>query len=83
MGHAHNLILELLLKTGVVGTISYFFYIGFLYKYLRKVLKTPGFILVITLIGYFVLSMMDDYPSTPYMMYCCLGLLRGSVKYEE
>lgn len=83
MEHAHNLILDLLLKTGFVGTISYlYFYIGFLSKYFRKALKTPGFILVITLIGYFVLSMMDDYPFTPYV-YCCVGLLWGSVKHEE
>ena len=83
MGHAHNLILDLLLKSGIVGTISYlFFYLGFLSKYFRKALKSSGFILVITLIGYFVLSMMDDYPFMPYI-YCCLGLLWGSVKNEE
>ena len=83
MGHAHNLILDLLLKSGIVGTISYlYFYLGFLSKYFRKALKSSGFILVITLIGYFVLSMMDDYPFMPYI-YCCLGLLWGSVKNEE
>lgn len=83
MGHAHNLILDLLLKSGIVGTISYlFFYFGFLSKYFRKALKSSGFILVITLIGYFVLSMMDDYPFMPYI-YCCLGLLWGSEKNEE
>lgn len=83
VGHAHNLILDLLLKSGIVGTISYlFFYFEFLSKYFRKALKSSGFILVITLIGYFVLSMMDDYPFVPYI-YCCLGLLWGSVKNEE
>lgn len=83
MGHAHNLILDLLLKTGVVGTISYlYFYLGFLSKYFRKALQSSGFILIIALIGYFVLSMMDDYPFMPYI-YCCLGLLWGSVRYEE
>ena len=83
MGHAHNLILDLLLKSGIVGTISYlYFYLGFLSKYVRKALKSSGFILVITLIGYFVLSMMDDYPFMPYI-YCCLGLLWGSVRNEE
>lgn len=83
MGHAHNLILDLLLKSGIVGTISYlYFYLGFLSKYFRKALKSSGFILVITLIGYFVLSMMDDYPFVPYI-YCCLGLLWGSVRNEE
>lgn len=83
MGHAHNLILDLLLKSGIVGTISYlFFYFEFLSKYFRKALKSSGFILVITLIGYFVLSMMDDYPFMPYI-YCCLGLLWGSEKNEE
>ena len=83
MGHAHNLILDLLLKSGIVGTISYlYFYLGFLSKYFRKALKSSGFILVITLIGYFVLSMMDDYPFMPYI-YCCLGLLWGSVRNEE
>ena len=83
MDHAHNLILDLLLKSGIVGTISYlYFYLGFLSKYFRKALKSSGFILVITLIGYFVLSMMDDYPFMPYI-YCCLGLLWGSVKNEE
>lgn len=83
MEHAHNLILDLLLKTGLVGTISYlYFYLGFLSKYFRKALKSSGFILVITLTGYFVLSMMDDYPFMPYI-YCCLGLLWGSVKNEK
>lgn len=83
MGHAHNLILDLLLKSGIIGTISYlYFYLGFLSKYFRKALKSSGFILVITLIGYFVLSMMDDYPFMPYI-YCCLGLLWGSVRNEE
>lgn len=83
MGHAHNLILDLLLKSGIVGTISYlYFYLGFLSKHFRKALKSSGFILVITLIGYFVLSMMDDYPFMPYI-YCCLGLLWGSVRNEE
>ena len=83
MGHAHNLILDLLLKSGIVGTISYlYFYLGFLSKYFRKALKSSGFILVITLIGYFVLSMMDDFPFMPYI-YCCLGLLWGSVRNEE
>ena len=83
MDHAHNLILDLLLKSGIVGTISYlYFYLGFLSKYFRKALKSSGFILVITLIGYFVLSMMDDYPFMPYI-YCCLGLLWGSVRNEE
>lgn len=81
--HAHNLMLDLLLKSGIVGTISYlFFYLRFLSKYFRKALKSSGFILVITLIGYFILSMMDDYPFMPYI-YCCLGLLWGSVKNEE
>lgn len=83
VGHAHNLILDLLLKSGIVGTISYlYFYLGFLSKYFRKALKSSRFILVITLIGYFVLSMMDDYPFMPYI-YCCLGLLWGSVRNEE
>lgn len=83
MGHAHNLMLDLLLKSGIIGTISYlYFYLGFLSKYFRKALKSSGFISVITLIGYFVLSMMDDYPFMPYI-YCCLGLLWGSVRNEE
>lgn len=82
VNHAHNLILDLLLKTGIIGTISYlFFYIGFASKYLKRALKSSGFILVITLIAYFVLSMMDDYPFMPYI-YCCFGLLWGQAKYE-
>lgn len=82
VNHAHNLILDLLLKTGIIGTISYlFFYIGFVSQYLKKTLKSSGFILVITLVAYFVLSMMDDYPFIPYI-YCCFGLLLGHVKYD-
>lgn len=81
--HAHNLILDLLLKTGVVGTIAYlYFYLGFLSKYSGKALRSKNFVLVITIISYFVLSMMDDYPFMPYI-YCCFGLLWGRVKYGE
>lgn len=82
VNHAHNLILDLLLKTGIIGTISYlFFYIGFASKYLKRALKSSGFILVIALNAYFILSMMDDYPFMPYI-YCCFGLLWGQAKHD-
>lgn len=83
MNHAHNLLLDLMLKTGTVGATAYLcFYSGFLSKYLNSAMKSRGFILVIALIGYFMLSMMDDYPFVPYI-YCCVGLLWGNCKYEE
>lgn len=82
MGHAHNLFFDLMLKTGIVGLISYlYFYVGFLTKYMKRFIKTKGVILAITIIVFFTLSMIDDYPFMQYI-YCCFGLLWGYVTYE-
>lgn len=82
MGHAHNIFLDLMIKTGLVGTIGFlFFYSGILAKYSKVALKNSGFILVITIIAYFILSMMDDYPFMPYI-YTCFGLLWGKCKFN-
>lgn len=83
VGHAHNLFLDLLLKTGVIGAASYlYFYIGILSKYVKKLNNSQGVILIISLIVFFILSMLDDYPFVPYI-YCCIGVLWGYAKYDR
>lgn len=61
--HAHNIILELLLRTGIIGTISYLHFLIYpLIKYTRYYLRSKNAILLITVYVYLVLSFMDFYP---------------------
>lgn len=73
-GHAHNFLLELLLRTGIVGTISY---IVFLIKTVSKDLFTSkSNILYGGLLVFLILSFMDFYPDM-----ICLYLLIGIMYY--
>lgn len=61
--HTHNIILELLLRTGITGTISYLHFLIFpLIKYRRYYLRSKKVILLIAGFVYLVLSFMDFYP---------------------
>lgn len=61
--HAHNIILELLLRTGIIGFISYLYYLLFpAIKYRRLFFKSKNIILLLTIFVYLVLSFMDFYP---------------------
>lgn len=65
--HAHNILLELLMKTGIIGTFGFLYFILFPIKFNRKIMllyKTK--ILIITLISFLILSLMDTYPLTQY-----------------
>lgn len=62
-GHAHNIILELMLRTGIVGLISYLFYMLYPFiRYRRFFLCSKNSILLISIFVYLILSFMDFYP---------------------
>lgn len=65
--HAHNILLELLMKSGIIGTFGFLYFILFPIKFNRKIMllyKTK--ILIVTLISFLILSLMDTYPLTQY-----------------
>ena len=71
-GHAHNFLLELLLRTGIVGTISY---IVFLLKTISKdLLSNESKILYGGLLVFLILSFMDFYPEILYL-YLLIGIM--------
>lgn len=63
--HAHNILLELLMRTGIVGTIAYLLFLcGFIPTFQRgKSDNRHSFLLLSSLIAQLVLSFMDYYPS--------------------
>ena len=73
--HAHNMLLELLLRTGLIGTICY---LHFLYYTIERKFKqlcaSSGYILVIGMVAFIVLSFMDFYINIP-MFYCLIILI--------
>lgn len=76
--HAHNFLLELLLRTGVVGTVSYLLFLCGFASFGRK-RRNPAAdqhrnILLISLVCQLVLSFMDFYP-TITIFYVFLGVL--------
>lgn len=61
--HAHNIILELMLRTGFLGLICYLFYMLYPFiRYRRSFLCTKNAILLISVFVYLILSFMDFYP---------------------
>lgn len=62
--HAHNILLELLLYTGIAGTAAYLYYLfSFSPILTKKPLPKAHSILLITLVGQLVLCFMDFYPT--------------------
>lgn len=66
--HAHNIILELLMRTGILGTVSYLIFMLYPLK-----ARKHG-IMLIFYIGQVVLFFMDFYVTIQYF-YCFVGLL--------
>lgn len=74
--HAHNLLMELLLRTGLIGTAAYVLFLcGFASsKKERMIFRSSANVLLIGLIVQLVLSFMDFYP-TILVFYCFMGCL--------
>lgn len=74
--HAHNFVLELLLRTGIIGTICYMLFLDKSVKYIYKREKTDMkiSILILGVISYILISFMDFYPILQYQ-YCLFGIL--------
>ena len=74
--HAHNIILELLLRTGIIGTFNYLMFIDKSVKNIYKRGKTSKevSILILGVISYLILSFMDFYPILQYQ-YCLYAIL--------
>lgn len=80
--HAHNLILEILIRTGFVGTLSYFTFLLWPLKNLKEILKSEAWILLITILCYLILSVMDAYPLIQ-AQYCLFAFMYCWKEYEE
>lgn len=77
--HAHNMLLDLLLKTGVLGTIAY---IVFLIKTISNDLfNSKSNILYLGLLAFFILSFMDFYPEI-LTLYLLIGIIYHSKSFE-
>lgn len=74
--HAHNLILELLLRAGILGAGGYLLFLcGFIRPGKnRKLFQSHAAVLVISLIIQMVLAFMDFYPSI-LVFYCFMAIL--------
>lgn len=61
--HAHNILLELMLRSGIIGTIGYLFFMTYpLVRYKKYFLHSKNATLLIFVFAYLVLSFMDFYP---------------------
>ena len=80
--HAHNIILEILLRTGGIGLISYIWFAISPSKKLKKVLKSKAYYLLATQVCFWGLSIMDCYPLIQ-IQYCMMGLLYCWQEYEN
>lgn len=75
--HAHNLLLELLVRAGIVGTVAYLcFLLGFVSNGRKKLPQAHG-VLLAGLVAQLVLFFMDYYP-TITTFYIFMGLLYKS-----
>lgn len=74
--HAHNLLLELLLRAGIIGCAGYLLFLcGFIkFGTQKSSFSSQDNILLVGLIGQLVLSFMDFYP-TIIMFYLFMGIL--------
>ena len=75
--HAHNILLELWMRTGIVGATSYIVFLLAPFKHDSKWLhKSRARILAIGMLSYIALCMLDAYP-TMQCQYVLLALLYG------
>jgi O-antigen ligase len=79
--HAHNLLLELLLRAGIVGSAGFLVFL-FGFAPFGKKQKVPGAhgVLIIGLVGQLVLFFMDHYP-TIQVFYIFMGVLYCSPQF--
>jgi O-antigen ligase len=77
--HAHNLLLDLLLRAGAVGTAGYLLFLCMAVpsRRLKDKVNTEGYILLIGLLIQLVLFTMDFYPNI-YVFYCFMAVLYNS-----
>lgn len=81
--HAHNLLLELLLRTGIVGTAGYLVFLcGFSAIGRRRPVSKSHGILIAGLVSQLVLMFMDYYP-TILPFYLFLGVMYFSYRLAE
>lgn len=80
--HAHNLLLELLLRTGVVGMAAYMcFLFGFAPWGKKVIVPTAHGVLLVGLVAQLVLFFMDYYP-TITVFYIFMGILYTSHRFH-
>lgn len=66
--HCHNIFLEILFRTGIIGSVCYFIYLFYPFQASRKRLNKKGYrILFITMISLMIISFMDYYPQLSYV----------------
>ena len=81
--HAHNIFLELLLRTGIIGTVGYlWFLVGFIKKNRKVIYKRPINIMLIVLLAQMILFFMDFYVTFQYF-YCFMGILYYGYSFAE
>lgn len=65
--HCHNIFLEIIFRTGVVGAACYFLFLFKPFKATKKKLNKVSYrVLFISMISYLILSFMDYYPQLHY-----------------
>lgn len=74
--HAHNIILEILLRTGLLGLTSYICFLHSACRKYKKIIKTNGVVLITTLMCFWVLTTMDAY-LLMQPQYCLIGFIFG------
>lgn len=75
MSHTHNFLLEILLRTGIVGTVGFGYFISACFKNnFNSMVKSKSIILILGLISIMLLSFMDFYPTILYQ-YCLIGII--------
>ena len=82
VGHAHNIIFEILLRSGFVGLISYVWFLIWPYRDKFAILRSRANILLATLASYLFLTIMDFYPLLQ-AQYCMMGLIYCWKNFEQ
>ena len=72
--HAHNIVLELMLRTGIIGLGWYLLFLFGACKNYKKIIKSNGLILIVTLQCFLLLSVMDTY-LLMQQQYCLIGFI--------
>ena len=75
--HAHNIGLELLLRTGIIGTLAYlYFVLSPIYRNKKRFFYTKAKVLLVSVTIYIILSFMDFYPllQMPYLLFSIVYL---------